>query len=143
MTVNGKSRDELAREANLVRSRLLRTVERLDQRRHDALDIRTQLERHLRQLVMAGGLLLVATAGAVALVVHHISTAAERRRRDRWRLARRVWRHPDRAMRAERRSFFGELARSLLLAIATTAVATPARRAVATLIDRKTEAAPR
>ncbi len=137
MSDNGKPRQELAREANEVRSRLLRTVERLDQRRHDTFDLRIQLERHVRQVAVVGALLVVATAGAVALVVHRIATAAQRRRRDRWRLARRAWRHPERAMRGERRSFFGELARSVLLGVATTALTQPARRAVAALLESK------
>jgi hypothetical protein len=130
MNHNGKSRDELAREANQVRTKLLRTVEELDRRRHEALDIRAQLHMHVRQLLLFGGVLVVATAGAVALVVQRISTSGQRRRRDRWRLAKRVWHHPERTLRGERRSFFGELARSILLAIASAAVTLPVKRAV-------------
>jgi hypothetical protein len=130
MNHNGKSRDELAREANQARSKLLRTVEQLDRRRHDALDLRLQLRRHVRQLMAVGGLLLLATAGAVALVVHRVTSFTQRRRRDRWVLAKSMWRHPDRAMRGERGSFFAELARSLLLTMASAAVSVPARRVV-------------
>ncbi len=135
MNHNGKSRDELAREANQVRSKLLRTVEELDRRRHEVLDVRAQLQAHVRQLALFGGLLLVATAGAVAAVVHRISTAAQRRRRNRWRLAKRVWRYPERTLRSERRSFFGELARSILLASASAAVTLPVRRAVTLFLE--------
>lgn len=137
MSQNGKSRDALLREANEVRTKLLRTVEQLDQRRHDTFDVKVQLQRHVRQLAVAGGLLVVATAAAVTLVVQRVSGAASRRRRERWRLARRLWWHPDRAMRAERHSFFGEVARSLLLALVSTAVTLPARRAVAALLEPK------
>jgi hypothetical protein len=133
---NGKSRDDLAREANQVRTKLLRTVEQLDQRRHDALDVRRQVQQHVRQLTIAAGVTMVALAGAVALLVHRITTAAERRRRYRWRFAREVWRHPDRAMRAERRSFLGEVTRSVLLTVVSTALAFPARRGVALLMSR-------
>lgn len=137
MNQNGKSRDELARQANLVRSKLLHTVEQLDQRRHEVLDLHMQLQRHVRQLVIAGGILLVATGASVALVVHRISHAAERRRRSRWTLAKDVWRHPNRAMRGERRSFFGQVVRSVLLSLVTAALTIPARRLVAQLVEPK------
>lgn len=136
MSGDGKSHDELAREANQVRTKLLRTVEQLDARRHDAFDLRSQLDRHLKQLAVAGGVLVLATAGAVALAVHGVQRAAERRRRDRWKLARHLWRHPERAMRAERRSLVGELGRSVLLSVLSAAVAIPVRRAVAMVAKR-------
>lgn len=139
MNHNGKSRDDLARQANQVRTKLLRTVEQLDQRRHEAFDLKLQMQRHFRQLAVAGGLLLVATAASVALVVERVTTAAERRRRNRWRFARRVWWHPERVLRAERRSFFGEIVRGVLLVAVTTALTIPARRAAARLVEGKSE----
>ena len=135
MNHNGKSRDELSRQATLVRSKLLQTVEQLDQRRHDALDLRRQLKTHIRQLAIVGGLVVVGTATAVALTVHRIATEAERRRRDRWRLARTVWRHPERGLRFGQRPFFKEVARSVGLAIVTMAITEPARRALEPALD--------
>jgi hypothetical protein len=129
MNHNGKSRDELAREANQVRTKLLRTVEQLDRRRHEALDLRTQVQRHVRQLAVVGGAILLGTCAAMVLVAHRMSTAPERRRRNRWRLARSVWRHPERSLRADRRtSFLAALVRPLLLALANAIVIFPARR---------------
>jgi hypothetical protein len=129
MNHNGKSRDELAREANQVRTKLLRTVEQLDRRRHEALDLRVQLQRHVRQLTVVGGAILLGTCAAMVLVFQRVSTATERRRRNRWRLAKRVWWHPERALRADRRtSFLGALLRPLLLALANALVILPARR---------------
>jgi hypothetical protein len=129
MNHNGKSRDELAREANQVRTKLLRTVEQLDRRRHEALDLRAQLQRHVSQLVVVGGAILLGTCAALVLVVHRISTATERRRSNRWRLAKRVWWHPERALRADRRtSFLGAILRPVLLALVNALVILPARR---------------
>jgi hypothetical protein len=145
MNHNGKSRDDLARQANQVRTKLLRTVEQLDQRRHDALDLRLQMKRHFRQLAVSGGVLMLAAVGAAALLVQRVATAAERRRRNRWTLAKRVWSHPDRQLRAERRTFFGEIVRAVLLTVVTTALTVPARRAVARLVEgsREPKAEPR
>jgi hypothetical protein len=139
---HGKAREELTRQANMVRSKLLRTVEVLDQRRHDALDLRLQMQRHVRQVVALAGIALVFTAGAVAVAVHHLSTAPERRRRNRLRLAREMWRRPDLVMRSARRKgrpFGAELLRSVLLGLATTLLLIPARRGMKVMLEGKLE----
>jgi hypothetical protein len=141
MNHNGKSRDELAREANQVRTKLLRTVEQLDRRRHDALELRVQVQRHMRQLVVAGSVILLGTCAAMVLVVQRISTATDRRRRNRWKLAKGVWQHPERALRAGRRtSFLGALLRPVVLALANVLLVLPARRLILRLLPPATPA---
>jgi hypothetical protein len=139
MNHNGKSRDELAREANQARTKLLRTVEQLDRRRHDALELRVQVQRHVRQLAVAGGAILLGTCAAMVLLAHRISTATERRRRNRWKLAKGVWQHPERALRAGRRtSFLGALLRPILLTLANALVIFSARRFISRLLPPAT-----
>lgn len=135
MNHDGKSHDELAREANRVRARLLHTVEQLDQRRHEILEPRVQLAQHSRELAIAGAVLLAATAAGVGLAVYRIKTAPRRRWRGRWMLARDVWRHPDRAMHGERHSFWEEAARSVLLSLLTAAITIPARRLLTEVVE--------
>ncbi len=135
---HGKSRDDLTRQANQVRSKLLHTVEVLDQRRHEALDLKLQLQRHVRTVIALAGIALVVTSAAVAFAVHRISTAPERRRRDRRRLLGQMWRHPDRVIRGARREgrpFFVELLRSVLLGVASSLVLLPARRGITLLLE--------
>lgn len=142
---HGKSRDDLTRQANKVRSKLLHTVEVLDQRRHEALDLKLQLQRHMRTVLALSGIALVVTAGAVALAVHRISTAPERRRRDRRRLVGHMWRHPDRVIRGARREgrpFLVELLRSVLLGVASSLVLLPARRGITVLLEEGRKALP-
>jgi len=139
---HGKSRDDLARQANQVRSKLLRTVEVLDQRRHEALDLKLQVQKHVRQIVGMAGIALVLSAGLVAFMVHHVTTGPERRRRDRVRLVRQMWHHPDRVIRGakrEGRHFLVELARSVLLGVASTALLLPARRGITNLLEERAE----
>jgi hypothetical protein len=143
---HGKSREELARQANQVRSKLLHTVEVLDQRRHEALDLKLQLQRHLRQVVALAGVALALTTVGVAVAVHRISTAPERRRRDRVRLLGQLWTHPDRVIRGARREgrpFFVELLRSVLLGVASTAMLLPARRGITVLLEERKKLAPK
>jgi hypothetical protein len=127
MSHDGELRDDLAHQADAVRDRLIRTVSLLDQRRHEALDLRYQLRRHVKRVVAMGLLVVAATAGALVLVTHRIATAAARRRRDRWRLARSVWRDPARALRAERGPIYEEALRSVALSLVTMILTTPAR----------------
>jgi hypothetical protein len=128
----GKSRDELAREANLVRSRLLATVEELDSRRHRVKSVRLQLERHVRQLVALGLVTLAVSTAAGILVAQRIASAAQRRRRARWHLAKGLWRHPERAMR--RPSLGAAIWRALVVSIVSAAVTIPLRGAIGALL---------
>lgn len=123
----GKTRDDLEHEADAVRARLMLTVQRLERRRHQVLDVRYQLRRHVQTVVVLGAVAVVATAAAVALATHRVATAAARRRRNRWRLAKNVWRRPDRALRAARGPFFQEALRGVGLSLVSMALTTPAR----------------
>jgi hypothetical protein len=130
---NGKIRDDLLRQSQDTRDKLVRTVERLDERRHAALDVRRQLKRHLTQFVVASGLVVVATAAGSAFVMYRLMTGHRRRRSARWRLAKDVWSHPERELRAQRGSFGAEVARSVAFTIATALLAAPFRRALRAL----------
>jgi hypothetical protein len=140
---NGKSRDDLAREANEVRAQLMRTVEQLDQRRRDAGDIPLQFKRHARLAAVMGALALLATASAAALVARRLAARPARRRRNRWRLAKQMWRHPERALRAQPRSPFDTLAYSVLKSLLGTIATVCAQRLVATASKPATGAPPR
>jgi hypothetical protein len=127
---NGKAREDLLRQSQDMRNKLVRTVERIDQRRHDAFDVRKQLARHLKAAAIGAGLVIVGTAGAAAFVTYRTLTIERRRRRARWRLARDAWDRPQRELRAQRGSFIGEVLRSLTFTLATSLLAAPLRRFV-------------
>jgi hypothetical protein len=127
---NGKVREDLLRQSQDMRDKLVRTVERLDGRRHDAFDVRKQLERHLKQVAIAGGVLIAGTAASAAYVMYRLMTAERRRRNARWRLAKDVWSRPERELRAQRGSFGMEVARSVAFSLATSLLAAPLRRAL-------------
>jgi len=129
---NGKSRLELEQQATIVRSRLLRAVEELERRGHDALDLQLQLRMHLRRVVFAGLGLMVVLTGSVALAVQRATAAAAERRRLAHRgLWRGGWRSPP---PPPRRSFFGEVGRSFGIAAVTALSMVPVRRLAAQLV---------
>jgi hypothetical protein len=127
---NGKVREDLLRRSQDMRTKLVRTVERLDERRHDAFDLRKQLARHFKQVAVAGGLVILATAAGSAFVMYRLMTTERRRRSARWRLAKDVWSRPDRQLRSKRGSFAGEVVRSVAFSVATSLLAAPFRRAL-------------
>ncbi len=148
MTGDGKSREALLREADEARTRLLRTVVVLDQRRHHALDLPKQMGHYLRRFAIVGAIVAVGAVGTgavTALAVHRVMTRARRRSRHQGglrRLARSVVRLPDRETRAtretrpKRRSFMVEVVRSLMLTLVTTALRVPLRRAIRGAVGR-------
>jgi hypothetical protein len=135
MSPEGKSREEMTMEANVVRSKLLHTVEQLDQRRHEALNLGHQLRTHAGQLAVVAGVAVLATAAVVGLVAGAIATMSDRRwRKNRWKFAPKGSRSVD-LSRPKRRSFFVDVLRSLALSLIATALAPPARRLLAKLTE--------
>ena len=64
-----------------MRNKLARSVARLDERRHDAFDVRKVMERHLKQVAIAGGVVVVGTAATAAFVMHRDDRGAASSRR--------------------------------------------------------------
>jgi hypothetical protein len=128
VSTNGKSRIELERQATLVRSRLIRAVEELERRGHDALDLRLQLRNHLRRVLLAAAGLMLVTAGSIVLVVQRMTAAAERRRLARGGIFRGGWRVARAPVLPPRRNFFAEIGRSFAIAAISTCAMIPVRR---------------
>jgi hypothetical protein len=127
MNSDDKSRDEIEKEANAVRSKLMHTVEELDRRRHEALNLGHQLRSHWGPIAVLGGLVVLAAASVMGLVAGQMAGVWDRRRRNGWRL-------PSRAGNG-RRPFFVDLIRSAALMSITTALSIPARRLAAKLSE--------
>jgi hypothetical protein len=79
-------REDLSLEANASRTRLLRAIEELDRRGHDALDVRLQLRRHGREIALAVAALAMAASGMAFLAVEALLAFGRwrRGRRRRW-----------------------------------------------------------
>jgi hypothetical protein len=122
--------EELTLLANATRSRLLSTVEQLDRKRRDILDVKKQLKRHLVPLAVAGGAIALLLFTSFGLFIYRMAHASERKRRERRKMLSRLWNHPERAARREPKSFLGQLVRSVTLGIATAMIMIPIRRAL-------------
>lgn len=132
--------EALTAEANAARAKLLRTVEEIDHRAHDAVNVRLQLRRHWKEALGVAVVAGVLVVGGVALAVYRLATRRERRRRQRFLMFRRVWQHPERAGRGDATTFWGKLARSIALSILTTAFGVPLRRGLVRILPEPREA---
>jgi hypothetical protein len=128
MSDHDRHREDLQRQADDVRSKLVTTIERIDQRRHDLLDVPRQIGRHLKGVAVVVGLMVVASAGLTALATYRL-VARRAAPASPWRLALGAGAGSERAA-PPRRSFVKDVARSLALTLVTTLLARPLRRAV-------------
>lgn len=119
------SRDDLEREANRTRARLLDTLEALDQRRHDVTDdprafLVERLGDHSKVTAGATSALVFGAAGALGWSVYRLATRDRRRRQERWNALRRFWAHPE--LVARRSPPQGTLAEQLGRKLLTSAI---------------------
>ncbi len=91
-------REALEREAERVRARLYGTLDVLDQRRHEVLDVKHQVEEHVVPVMAGGAVFFVGIGGVVALAIHHAVHARRHRGRERMNALLRMWRR-DRSSR--------------------------------------------
>lgn len=122
-------RKRLERRAEVIRSRLLRTVDALDARRHQVRELGRRARKGVSvvaSVLVGAGILL---GGSVALIGWGLA------RRRRARLGYRVSRALE-PFRAERRPAFGvELARRLLTSVATIVLSEVARRSTKNALE--------
>ena len=104
----------LTLRANLARSRLAATLSALDRRRREVMNLPLQVGKHMGVLAAVAGACVV---GIVIVGVYRATTAAKRRRHERWQMVRRMWTHPERAARLEETTL-GKLGQTLLLGAA-------------------------
>jgi len=116
------ARPELERKADVTRARLLGTIDELERRRHEVLDLKLQLRRHPGQVISALGGLFIGVGVTAGVLLYRQNRHERRVRQERLRALLRLWRHPERI--AARTSPLGTAARIILVAVATMATTT-------------------
>ena len=127
-------REELERKAERARARLLSTIDALEQRGHDALDVKHQVEAHIVPVASFGIVVLSFAGGAIALSVYRASDARRHRGRERVRALARLWRHPERALRVAPRSILAEIGRKVVLAALSVVAVTLTKRVMREIV---------
>jgi hypothetical protein len=116
------ARFELEHRADQTRARLLGTIDALDRRRRELLDLKLQIRRHAGDVLAAFGGLLIGIGATAAVVLFRQRQHERRRRRERLQALVRLWKHPERI--ATGPSPLGSALRLVLVALATMATTT-------------------
>ncbi|HXU03807.1 MAG TPA: hypothetical protein VN903_22735 [Polyangia bacterium] len=61
--------EQLEHDVDLIRTNLGELVGELNQRRHDALDLRLQFQRHAGRVILVGAALIAMVAGGIMLAI--------------------------------------------------------------------------
>jgi hypothetical protein len=128
--ISHDERERLERQANLVRARLATTLDVLDKRGHEMVDVKLQVRRHVVPLAVVAGTAALVVASGVGWAVYRLVTRDERKRRARRRLPAVVWNHPERIARVQKPPVLAELGRKLLVGTLTMLGMSLIRRAI-------------
>lgn len=130
------NRDRLEADADALLSRLARTLESLDRRRHDAFNPKVQIVRHPLISVLIGGSLVALAGGASLLGVYLIRHHRQRLPIDRLRALKRAWFNPERVAHPTHRPIAKELARGVVISVGTYLVSKLAEQALVKLFPK-------
>ena len=141
---DGKTnRQRLEASANALRSRLARTLESLDRRRHDALNIKVQAARHPLPIALLGAG-AAAVVGGTALTIYHVATRQPPQNEivQRLKAVIKAIQHPHRAAHSDAPSLTKEIVRGVVVSVASFAISQIAEKALVKFfpaLDKKEE----
>jgi hypothetical protein len=130
LTHDELTRENLEREAERVRARLMSTLDVLDRRRHDVLDVKAQVQRHLVPVAAVGAGLVILAGGALGLSIYRATDRRRHKSRERVRAFWRIWKNPERTASYEPRSVVTQALRKALVAAASMVAVEITKRAV-------------
>jgi hypothetical protein len=119
--------NHLEQRAELLRERLLSTLDELDRRRHALVSLRVQAREHPAALVLVAAVSIAGMGGAVVLAVRRARTRRARLRSRRLLALQRLWSHPERVA-PEERGVLRSIGMRVLVAIGTGAAMWVLRR---------------
>jgi hypothetical protein len=137
MSDGAEERQRIVRRADIVRSKLMRTLEALGRKRHDALDVGLQLRRHAGGVAVVALVVAFSLGGATAALVVRMLPRPTRRRQ-RVSALLRAFRHPERVARTSD-PFVPSFGKKVLLALTTTVVTQLAKFAAGRLLNQPRE----
>jgi hypothetical protein len=127
-------REDLEANANALRSRLARTLESLDRRRHDLFNVKVQASRHPWLTFAVGATALGALASTIG--VSYLLHRHHKRQlpMERLRALGRIWHHPKRVARFSKGTIAGDIARSVLVSAVSFGISELLQRALKQLL---------
>ena len=135
LTHDELSRENLEREAERVRARLMSTLDVLDRRRHDALDVKAQVQRHMVPVASVAAAIVLLAGGAIGLSIYRATDRRRHKSRERVRAFWRIWKNPERTASYEPRSVLTAALRKALVAAASMVAVELTKRAVRAMAE--------
>lgn len=136
------NREDLETHANALRSRLARTLESLDRRRHDLFNVKVQATRHPFLTVAVGAVGVASVLSTVGLGYllhrHHQKQLPV----ERLRAFGRIWYHPKRVARFSKGTVAGDIARSVIVSAVSFGISELLQRAIKQLLPAVPEKQP-
>jgi hypothetical protein len=135
-------RKQVERTADRIRDELMLTLEELDRRRHQVVDLRYQAMRHRELLVGVAITAAVLTGITVGVALWRARHREQILARHRLKALKRAWAHPGRlASSAEERPLAVELGRKLVVIFATALATNIAKNSVQSLVPARSKSA--
>ncbi|MFL5319658.1 MAG: hypothetical protein ACJ790_08360 [Myxococcaceae bacterium] len=124
--------------ADRYRTELIATLQELDRRRVEAMDVRGQLLRHKTALFIAGGAVVLLAGAAITASILRSRNEKAVMRRERVRGFIRAWDHPKRvASKAPDRPLPAELIRKFAITFGTALAANYAKKSATAIFATK------
>jgi hypothetical protein len=132
--MSDEGREGIERRADITRFKLMRTLQALDRKRHEILDVRQNMHKHVIPLLVVSLSLAFSLGGAVAVLASRTAQKGARLRRERWEALVRALRHPERVARGNGVLALPLVARKLVPALVTTIAVELAKRLIGRLV---------
>jgi hypothetical protein len=129
-----EERAGIERRADITRFKLMRTLQALDRKRHEVLDVGHQMKKHIAAVVVVSLSVAFSLGGVVAVLAVRTAERSARRRRERWAAISRAFRHPDRVARAKGALVPSAIGKNVIRALLTTIAAELAKRLMSRVV---------
>lgn len=127
------NREQLEQDANLLRERIARNLESLDQRRHEAFDVKEQVKKHPLPGLILGISTLLAVTSSAAAIAYRVRHRRFRRVLQGVEALSRAWHHPDRVAKSGE-PLSHEIARGVAVSVASFVAAQLVKQALAKFV---------
>ena len=119
MSEETPNREQLEADANLLRERIAQNLESLDQRRHEAFNVKAQVTRHPLSVAMFGAGTVLAIAGTSGLLAYRANRRKQNRFTDAVAAMSHAWHHPEELVGKREPPISEEVVRGVVVSVAT------------------------
>jgi hypothetical protein len=136
------NREQLEADANLLRERIAQNLESLDQRRHEAFNVKAQVARHPLPVALLGAGAVLAIAGGSGLLAYRAHQRKQHRFGDTIAALSHAWHHPDELIKQRETPMRDEIVRGVVVSVVSFVGAQLAKHALQKFMPELFEESP-